>query len=315
MLRSYLKYKSPIIQLIIFLGILLLFMLLGQLLTILVVPSILGLSLPQMESIVSGNFSHPSSKKVLMAAQAMSVLSLFVGTAYVYAKLANKSATKYLNLHRFSASSFGFVVLLVLLSLPVAGLLGKFNSYLPLPASFQRLEDMGTKAVEFLVSGNSFFDYFIGIIVIAMFAAISEELLFRGVLQRILIQGVKNPVIGIIITAIIFSAFHMQFKGFLPRFYLGVVLGFIYWYTQSLWPAILFHFLYNGIGVTAANFVNKATLEKADQGPSSLVFLIAIGAFCAYGVWQLLKQLGKQSRSTYAGWYPPQPSPFDRDLT
>jgi len=45
------------------------------------------------------------------------------------------------------------------------------------------------------------------------------------------------------VTSIIFSIIHLSFYGFLVRFALGIVLGFIFYYSGSLWLSILFHFL------------------------------------------------------------------------
>ena len=85
--------------------------------------------------------------------------------------------------------------------------------------------------------------------IISLLAALSEELLFRGVLQKILVDGTQRLHIGILLTAFIFSAFHLQFYGLIPRFFLGVLLGYAYYFSGSLWVPILMHFLNNFIAV------------------------------------------------------------------
>jgi membrane protease YdiL (CAAX protease family) len=84
----------------------------------------------------------------------------------------------------------------------------------------------------------------------ALAPAIFEETLFRGALQNLLQKISQNPWISIGISSVIFSAIHMSFYGFLPRFALGVVLGLIFHYSGSLWLAIIAHFFNNALVVT-----------------------------------------------------------------
>ena len=96
-----------------------------------------------------------------------------------------------------------------------------------------------------------------------MFAGIGEELFFRGILQRLFVRVTKNPWAGIIITAIIFSSIHFQFYGFFPRLLLGILLGAIYWYSGSLWVAIVAHFLYDAAIIVLVYF-NPHMLENTE---------------------------------------------------
>ena len=87
---------------------------------------------------------------------------------------------------------------------------------------------------------------------------------FRGYLQQKICHWLDKPHFAIIITAILFSAIHMQFQGFLPRFVLGIVLGYLFYWSGSLWLPIIAHFLNNAIAVTFAYpaFSNYAYLTK-----------------------------------------------------
>jgi len=59
------------------------------------------------------------------------------------------------------------------------------------------------------------------------------------------------------VTAVIFSAFHFSYFGFLSRMSLGIILGIIYYYTKTIWLPILMHFINNGIGITILYFVRN----------------------------------------------------------
>jgi membrane protease YdiL (CAAX protease family) len=120
-------------------------------------------------------------------------------------------------------------------------------------------------------------------IIIGLLPAIFEEVCFRGGIQNILMRWFKGPWIAIILTAIIFSAVHVSYYGFLVRFALGVALGLVFYYSGSLWLNIIFHFLFNGIQVTAmyASTIQGAKTSKDIEqnfpmwaGIIALVFII-----------------------------------------
>ena len=142
------------------------------------------------------------------------------------------------------------------------------------------------------------------LVFIALFAGIGEELIFRGVLQRMLIRATKSSWLGIILTAAIFSGIHFQFYGFFPRLFLGILLGAIYWYSGSLWVAILAHFLYDA-AVIVMVYLNpellqhsEATLIKGEQ------LQLMIGALVSLGITVLiLRQMHQKSVASYEAIY------------
>jgi len=130
------------------------------------------------------------------------------------------------------------------------------NSQLHLPGFMARLEEWMVSAEEqasrltkLLLSGNSPTDLFWNMLVIAVIPAIGEELLFRGIIQRQFAELAGNKHFGIVLTAFLFSALHMQFFGFFPRFVLGLVLGYLFQWSGNLWMPILAHFFNNALTV------------------------------------------------------------------
>jgi len=149
-----------------------------------------------------------------------------------------------------------FTALLVFICSPVINILANFNQKLQLPANWAGLqgwiensEHEASILTETFLFTSSLSGLFLNILIMAILPAIGEELLFRGLLQQYFIKLSKNAHIGIWITAIIFSAFHMQFFGFLPRMFLGLVLGYLFYYTNNLWYPIAFHFVNNALNV------------------------------------------------------------------
>src|SRR6185437_15872902 len=104
----------------------------------------------------------------------------------------------------------------------------------------------------------------INLLVMAFMAALSEEIFFRGLLQQMLIKNKINAHVAIVITAILFSAFHLQFFGFIPR----MVLGYLYYITQNLWVSIIAHFCNNAFAVVAMHFYNQDVTAEGSQNAS-----------------------------------------------
>ncbi len=101
----------------------------------------------------------------------------------------------------------------------------------------------------------------VNLLMIGVIAAVGEELIFRGLLQRLLYGMVKNVHVAILITAILFSAFHFQFFSFLPRFVLGLILGYLMFYGRSIWYPILAHFVNNTMGVIYYYFYSRGSAD------------------------------------------------------
>jgi len=157
----------------------------------------------------------------------------------------------------------------MLIALPFVTWLGYINSFLDFPEALQWLEDWmqsteetNQRTVKKFLQMDSFGDLALNLVVIAFVTAIGEELVFRGVLQQLIIPLFKNYHIGIWVSAAIFSAFHMQFYGFLPRMFLGMLFGYTFYWTKNLYLPILAHFINNGFAVVATYIYGFDTLDR-----------------------------------------------------
>jgi len=68
-------------------------------------------------------------------------------------------------------------------------------------------------------------------------------------LQRVIGKWTRNHHIIIWSAAILFSAFHMQFFGFLPRMLLGAYFGYLLYWTRNIWIPVFAHFVNNAFAV------------------------------------------------------------------
>lgn len=149
-------------------------------------------------------------------------------------------------------------VLVCAVSLPAMNWLVEWNKGLELPKALSGLEewmrfmeDEGEAITKTMLMGESVSTLIINIFVVAFLAGFSEEIFFRGTMQRMLTLGGRNMHYAIWLVAILFSAFHMQFYGFVPRMLLGAWFGYLLVWTRSLWVPIIAHALNNSIVVIA----------------------------------------------------------------
>lgn len=144
-------------------------------------------------------------------------------------------------------------VFFIILNAPVI----EWNKYISLPSflsSFESWALLKEKQLEsltlYLVSFENNFEYLIGIIAIAIIPGFCEEYFFRGVLQKNLNLLLKNAHIAILLSSLLFSAFHLQFYGFFPRFFLGVFFGYLFYWSGSLMYPVIAHALNNFLSLT-----------------------------------------------------------------
>ena len=143
-------------------------------------------------------------------------------------------------------------ILIMICAIPAINLLADLNSHIKLPESLdfieqflKQQEETAAALTERFLQADNIEQLLINIGLLALLPALAEELSFRGTLQQIL----SNNHIAIWITAIIFSAIHMQFYGFIPRMLMGALFGYMFLWTGNLWIPILMHFTNNGIAV------------------------------------------------------------------
>lgn len=277
-MAGHLRVSSPWSQLGIFVG---LFGGAFVISSIVMAAVILGSGIP-IQNADNIDWSKPELISTMKWIQGLSSVLIFFLPAYIYARITFTGRPLYfLGLRNAEKNAmYGLAILCILLAFPFVIWLGEINQKIPLPEWMTALEKDTAKQMEALLKVNQPIDILVNMVIIAVLPAICEEICFRGALQRILIHCTRNAWVGIIVTAILFSALHLQFQGFLPRMFLGIVLGAMYWYSGSLWTSILAHFVNNGVQVIAVSFAPKYVSENpsipALAGLGSAVVVFAI---------------------------------------
>lgn len=150
-----------------------------------------------------------------------------------------------------------YSVLFILVSFPMAQFTYWLNQKIPLPQWAIEMEKSAEAMLQSVLNMQSPAELLFNLLVVAVIPAIGEELLFRGVVQQKLEKGLGSAVGAVWITAILFSAIHLQFQGFFPRMILGAVLGYLLIWTRNLWIPIIAHFIFNGAQVLAQYFYEE----------------------------------------------------------
>lgn len=130
-------------------------------------------------------------------------------------------------------------------------------------------EDKLAEVTEYLTHFDSVGQFMIAFFVIAIIPAFGEEIVFRGIIQNEFYRGTRNIHIAIWMSAIIFSAFHVQFYGFVPRMLLGALFGYLYYWSGNLYIAVLAHFFNNGASVVAMYFYQQGKIPVDIESPEA----------------------------------------------
>jgi uncharacterized protein len=80
---------------------------------------------------------------------------------------------------------------------------------------------------------------------ICIIAPFLEEILFRGIILRGFLSH-YSPIKSILLSALLFALIHLNLYQIPVAFIMGCFLGWLYFYSRSLWPSIFAHALYNG---------------------------------------------------------------------
>ncbi|TCC95084.1 CPBP family intramembrane glutamic endopeptidase [Pedobacter hiemivivus] len=251
--------------------------------------------LRDMSWMTGNNPYYLPAQRMLLTAQQ---IGLFVVPALLLAKTEGKKLDVFYGFKRPKGELLFIVLLIMICAMPVLEWVTQINQKMVLPEAFKGIEkwmkeaeDQGMETTKALLKMDNIGVFFLNIGMIALLPAIAEELLFRGGLQRSLSRLYNNPHVAIWFAAFIFSAIHMQFYGFLPRLLLGAAFGYLYFWSGSLWYAIIGHFINNAYAVCAAWYMqkNNIPLSEADKTMDIAWYGYVISAILTFLLFRYFK--------------------------
>lgn len=233
-----------------------------------------------------GNLNDNNTVRAIKFVQIVDSIAIFILPAIVFAFLASSRPSYYLQLRRIPTLVTLLAASLVMIfGIPLINWLAQINSMLKLPSSMASLEhwmrqseDTATKVTEVFLAATTTKGFIVNLFMMAVIPAIGEELFFRGLLMKLMMDWTKKKHLPIFITAFLFSAMHMQFYGFLPRFLMGVFFGYLLLWSRSLIVPMVTHFVNNAMAIIFAYLLNTGMaaegVEKLGSGPDEYFSVI-----------------------------------------
>ncbi len=259
-----------------------------------------GYDLTEAQARLTTLATNPSAIKngwySLMALQAINHIGTFLLPALLYWSVIERRSWPQFSTRPLGAvAGLSIAAFVVVAFMPFDGLIIEWNQSIHLPQMLAPLEQwMRDKETDlagvtkFLTTFDTPVRLVLAIFVIAVIPAIGEEVLFRGILQRNLIIWTRNPHVGIWLAAVLFSAIHVQFLGFVPRMLLGALFGYLYLWSGNIWVPILAHFVNNGFTVLMVYLyqrrVTTVDVESTESVPvlGAVVSLVLTVAMLVY---------------------------------
>ncbi len=299
--KGVLADKSFAQKLLVLLGLELIFVSLSTILSLALLQPLFGISSMELSQVLSSPKSYPNGIAALKLVQCVQAASIFLAAPVLFLHFTTTNTRVYLGLKKPSHRSFlPLALIIMLVAGPLIGGLVVWNEQLQLPQALAGIEQWmraSEAAAEALTTAFLQTDTVLGLLsnllIVAVLAGVGEELLFRGVIQQLLHEKTAQIHTAILITAVLFSAIHMQFYGFFPRMIMGVMLGYMYYWSGSLWVPMLAHVVNNGFAVLMSYLYYKkiSTINPDDETIfSGSVILLSLFAVILLGYYAYTKR-------------------------
>lgn len=223
--------------------------------------------------------------------QLLSSSFTFILPSIILAYLFGNKISSYLKINRTPGILYYIIIPVFMFAImPALNLIIIWNESIVLPSALKSLEQ-SLKAMEessrnmtmLVISCKSTGDFIFSLIVVAIIPAFGEELLFRGIIQQKLNHLFNNIHLAVFLSSFIFSAIHFQFYGFIPRMLLGMIFGYMFYYSKSIWPAIFAHFMNNAAALIAYIVSGSQNPEINNFGTNRGDFIyLVLGLVVAY---------------------------------
>ena len=297
--HQYFSNFNPFMQLLMLLIIVLVFLFVGS-----------GIGLAFYPLFVSPNseidlLQIETNTPFMLFLQATSQRIGMLVPAVLFGAMFYPNAGKFLNIgfqkKHIIISLIGWGVFVTLI--PVIDTLTVWNNSIHLPESMSALEERlrqdGLKSEnllkQFLTRDGGIGVLASNLFVIALIPAVCEEFLFRGVIQQTFLRWIGNKHIAIIITAAIFSIIHFDMFNFVPRFVMGIALGYLFCYSKSIWPSVIAHFFNNG-SIVVLTYIFGSEFQSTNLFDSNTVSIIltSIGVIASIALIITTKRIAEK---------------------
>ena len=263
---------------------------------------IFGASFESIQVVLNNISDYPQYFHHLMALNTISMVLILFFPSLIFLKIFEGSIINY-NLNEEKKINYFLLCLLATLLVftvqPIVSWAGQLNEMLVLPEFLHGLEliaaetDAKYKKIFLLIRGmDSIRDLILLTLFICVAPAVIEELVFRGIIQKLLVKVFPNKHLGVWVAGLLFSLMHMSLYGFLPRLLLGALLGYIYLHSGKLIISVFTHFV-NNLLVILILFYIPMHENNLENPPLLATVLATISLICVgyYFIRLTLKDL------------------------
>jgi len=253
------------------------FLVIGQLLGLAIATATLSFSLEEFMQMLDYSEISEKERLALFILQGCIALSAFIISPIFYLKIIEKKSLSRLSWSKLSLLAVVLTTVITFSFMPVNSFIIEWNMGLDFPdlfeSWFREREDEAQQITQALTNFTSPGYFILAFLVIAIIPAIGEELLFRGLIQNKLWEA-SNIHVAIWVTGILFGVIHLQFYGVVPRILLGVLFGYLYYWSGTLWVPIIAHFFNNGITLIALYMYNTGAINFDLENQEMPLFIL-----------------------------------------
>lgn len=236
-----------------------------------------------IQEMVAHPQSYPDGHIFLLLVQGIAATGAFLLVPLLYLFFLDYPVFRHIHFRIEGESLPLFLSLVIVLaSIPLNSLVNYWNMHLELPdlGGFQEWamgeEKSRQLLTDYMTNFNTSWELLLGVVVIALIPGVTEEFLFRGIVQNKIRAVSQSPHLAIWLSAIIFSAIHIQFFGFFPRLLLGALFGYLYYFSANLWVPILAHFVNNLVTLLAIHWYKTGRLDVDVQSEMRPAYSVAM---------------------------------------
>jgi membrane protease YdiL (CAAX protease family) len=251
--------------------------------------------------------SSPNPQALILKSQAVNAVITFLILPILYMAIFRHSYFK-----KFNPATKRLPIFLVLaiiiffMGMPLLAYLVDWNKDMKLPSSLKPLQDwmensenLAKVLTETIIYYKDSTSFVLTLLVVALIPGIGEELVFRGIVQNELKDILKSPTGAIWVTGFLFSFIHFQFFGFFPRMFLGVLFGYLYYWSGSIYVSMFVHFMNNALTLVLANMYKQKDISFNPDSSESIPFYSVIISLIAFSFFiYLYKRISKEAGIT-----------------
>lgn len=282
----------------------------GQFIGFALIIPIIGLDMGAISDFSENMVRNDAYRLPLFIVQGATAFTAFVLAPILYLRfIAGITLSALFNIKHKLLIPLTFTVFITISFIAVNAVFIEWNANLQFPEYLQgfeqwarNAEDSAQELTMFLLNFQSPAYFVLAIVVVALLPALGEELVFRGLIQNQLRTLTGNAHLAIWLAAILFSAIHMQFFGFVPRLLLGALFGYLYYWSGSLWMPVVGHFVNNGLTLLLIYAGQREWIEydMNEVAPLSWTNILPLALIFVILMYYFYRHLNTQPRAENA---------------